>query len=54
MLTLDDEKLQAAFVRVANRLLTDKDTLISDMLENIEKVFRKQPAWWIWRRLTGN
>ncbi|MPN15955.1 hypothetical protein SDC9_163291 [bioreactor metagenome] len=34
--TLDDDKLQEAFVRVVNRLLADKDTLISCMLENIE------------------
>jgi DNA invertase Pin-like site-specific DNA recombinase len=44
MPTLDEEKLQEVFVRVVNRLLTDKDTLLSDMLENIEKVFRKQTS----------
>jgi hypothetical protein len=42
--TLDEDKLQEAFVRVVSRLLTDKDTLISDMLENIEKVFREQTS----------
>jgi len=42
--TLDEEKLQKAFVRVVNRLLTDKDILISGMLENIEKVFRAQTS----------
>ena len=36
--------MQEAFVRVVSRLLTDKDTLISDMLENIEKVFRAQTS----------
>ena len=36
--------MQEAFVRVVSRLLTDKDTLISDMLENIEKVFREQTS----------
>lgn len=41
---VNEEKLQEAFVRVANRLLTDKDTLISCMLENIEKVFREQTS----------
>lgn len=44
MPTLDEDKLQEAFVRVVSRLLTDKDTLISDMLENIEKVFREQTS----------
>lgn len=44
MPTLDEDKLQEAFVRVVNRLLVDKDTLISGMLENIEKVFRKQTS----------
>jgi hypothetical protein len=39
MLTLDEDKLQETFVWVVNRLLTDKDTLISGMLENSEKVF---------------
>ena len=36
--------MQEAFVRVVNRLLADKDTLISCMLENIEKVFREQAS----------
>lgn len=44
MPALDEDKLQEAFVRVGNRLLTDKGTLISGMLENIEKVFRKQTS----------
>lgn len=44
MPTLDEEKLQEAFVRVVNCLLTDKDALISGMLENIETVFRKQTS----------
>jgi site-specific DNA recombinase len=42
--TLDEDKLQEAFVRVMNRLLADKDTLISCMLENIEKVFHEQAS----------
>ena len=44
MPTLDEEKLQEAFVRVVNRLLVDKDTLISGMLENIEKSFHEQTS----------
>ena len=42
MTTCDEEKLQEAFVRVVNQLLVDKDTLISLMLQNIEKVFSEQ------------
>lgn len=42
MPALDEEKLQEAFVRVVNQLITDKDSLISRMLENIEKVFHEQ------------
>lgn len=44
MPALDEEKLQVAFVRVVNQLLMDKDTLISGMLENIEKAFREQTS----------
>ncbi|QDR81324.1 recombinase family protein [Sporomusa termitida] len=44
MTTLDEEKLQEAFVRVVNQLLVDKDTLISGMLENIEIAFREQTS----------
>lgn len=44
MPTLDEDKLQKTFVRVVNQLLTNKDTLISGMLENIEKVFREQTS----------
>lgn len=36
--------MQEAFVRVVNRLLTDKNTLISGMLENVEKAFREQTS----------
>lgn len=39
---VDEERLQEAFVRVVNRLITDRDTFVKRMLENTEKVFREQ------------
>jgi site-specific DNA recombinase len=41
---VDEEKLQEAFVRAANRLITDRDTFVKRMMENIEKVFREQAS----------
>ena len=42
MKAIDEMKLQAAFVRVANRLIANKDAFVKLMTENIEKVFNKQ------------
>ncbi len=44
MQTVDEEKLQEAFMRVVNRLITEKETFISSMLENVEKVVREQTS----------
>jgi site-specific DNA recombinase len=44
MPTFDEEKLQDAFVRIVNRLITDKETFISCMVENIEKVIYEEAS----------
>ncbi|MDT8900424.1 recombinase family protein [Anaeroselena agilis] len=41
---VDEEKLQEAFVRVVNQLISDRDTFIARMTENIEKVFNEQAS----------
>ena len=41
---VDEKKLQEAFTRVVNRLLTDRVTFVKRMTENIEKVFREQAS----------
>lgn len=43
------ENGKKAFMRVVHLLLIDKDALVSEMLENIVTVFRKQTSWWTWR-----
>ncbi len=44
MQAVDEEKLQEAFVRVVNRLITDRDTFVKRMTENIEKVFYEKAS----------
>lgn len=44
MQAMDEEKLQEAVVRVANRLISDRGTFIAHMTENIEKVFIEQAS----------
>jgi site-specific DNA recombinase len=44
MPAVDEEKLRKAFVRVVNRLISDRSTVISRMTENIEKVFADQAS----------
>ena len=44
MQTVDEEKLQDVFMRVVNRLITERETFISRMLENVEKVVREQAS----------
>ncbi|CUH97159.1 hypothetical protein P22_3285 [Propionispora sp. 2/2-37] len=44
MQAVDEDKLREAFVRVMNRLITDKDTFVARMTENIEKVFTEQAS----------
>lgn len=41
---MDEERLQEAFVRVVNRLITDRDIFVKRMMDNIEKVFREQAS----------
>jgi DNA invertase Pin-like site-specific DNA recombinase len=38
MKAVDEEKLKAAFVRVANRIIKDRDEFVNKMISNIEKV----------------
>jgi site-specific DNA recombinase len=38
----NEEKLQEAFVRIANQLITDRDQLVKCMMENIENDFNEQ------------
>lgn len=42
MPAVDEEKLQEAFMRVVSQLITDRDTFVKRMTENIEWVFREQ------------
>jgi hypothetical protein len=44
MQAVDEEKLQEAFVRVVNQLISDRGTFIARMTENIEKVFNEQAS----------
>lgn len=44
MQAVNEEKLQEAFMRVVNRLITERETFISRMLENVEKVVRERAS----------
>ncbi|WP_427340912.1 hypothetical protein [Caloranaerobacter sp. DY30410] len=41
MKAVDEEKLKAAFVRVANKVIKDSDGFIKKMISNIEKVLKE-------------
>jgi len=42
MQAVDEDKLQKAFVLVVNQVITDRDSFIKLMTENIEKEFNEQ------------
>jgi site-specific DNA recombinase len=44
MQTVDEEKLKESFMRLVNRLITEKETFISSMLDNVEKVIHEQAS----------